>query len=91
MITINNKEELKEYYDEGTNTYVFDDDVTFNCNIDIESDIKAEYVKSWNIKVNDIDAHDIETFDMNANDINAIALYTLDLRANTITAKKISA
>ena len=66
MITIHNLEEMKKYYDKQLNTYVFDDDVEFTIDIDVESDINA-----WNIEARDINARDIYARDINAYDIDA--------------------
>jgi len=86
MITINNIEEMKKYYDEKTNTYIFDDDVEFNIDIEVRSDIYARdinardinardinacNIKAWNIDALGIDAHDIDARDIYARDINA--------------------
>jgi len=68
MITINNLEKMKKYYDKQTNTYIFDDDVEFTINIDVESNIKAFNIKAWNI-----DAHNIKAWNIDANDINYYA------------------
>lgn len=66
MIIINNYEEMKKYYVKETNTYVFNDDVGFNFNLNIEANINA-----WDINALDINAHSITACDINANDIKA--------------------
>ena len=80
MKRFNSIEELKPYLNEGTNTYVFDDDVTLEFNLDVSSDITAY----------NIDAHNIDALNINADDINAININALDINANAINAKKIS-
>jgi hypothetical protein len=96
MITINNLEEMKKYYDEHFNTFVFDDDVEFTINIDVESDIKACDIKAknidaWNINADDIYAHDINAQDINARDINADDINARDICARDINARNIKA
>ena len=81
MITINNLEEMEKYYNKQLNTYVFDDDVEFNINIEVKSNIKA-----CDINAHDIDAWNIYVWDINANNIDA-----LDIKADDITARNIKA
>ena len=73
MITINNLEEMKKYYDKQTNTYVFDDDVEFIIDIKVESDIKAWDIKALDINACNINACDIDAYNINANDIKYCA------------------
>jgi len=47
------------------------DDVTFECSIDIEADIRARDINAWDINAWDINAWDINADDINADDINA--------------------
>ena len=39
MITINNYEELDKYYNNNIDTYVFNDDVTFSIDVDINANM----------------------------------------------------
>ena len=76
MIEIKDIEQLEKYYDQKTNTYIFQDNVYFRMNIEIDAninawDIKAWNIKAWNINACDIDACDINAWDINARDINA--------------------
>jgi hypothetical protein len=91
MITINNLEEMKKYYDKQTNTYVFYDDVEFNINIDVESDINAFNIKARNINARDINACNIKARNINAWDINAQNIKAWDINAYDIDAKNIEA
>lgn len=59
MIIINNQEEMKRYYDCKTNTYIFNDDVEFRCNIDVEASIKALEIIARDINAGNIKAKDI--------------------------------
>ena len=79
MITINSLKEMKKYYDKQTNTYIFDDDVKFYINIEVESNIKAFDIDAYNIEAWDINARDI-----NARDINACNIKVLDINAQDI-------
>jgi len=76
MITINNLEKMKKYYDKRTNTYVFNDNVLFTINIKVKSsikawDIKAKNINAWNIKAWNINAWNVKANDIEAYDINA--------------------
>ena len=83
----NSLEEIKKYYDEETNTYVFKehgkyiDLVILNFNLNISAniiaksitagDITALNIKFWDIKAKDINAKNIEAKDINAKNIEA--------------------
>ena len=62
------------------------EDVTFECNIDIDASINA-----YNINALDINASNINAWDINANNINASKIDALDINANTINAHNINA
>ena len=106
MITINSLKEMKKYYDEQLNTFVFDDVVEFTINIDVESnieardinardinarDIKACNIKACNIKANDIEAYNISALDINACNIKAFDINALNIKAFDINADDINA
>lgn len=91
MITINNLEEMKKYYDEQLNTFVFDDDVKFNINIEVESNIKAQNIDAYNIDACNIDADDIYACDINACNIEAHDINARDINARDINAYNIDA
>ena len=96
MITINNLEEMKKYYVEEINTYVFNDNVEFNFDVMVNSDINARDItaydiKALNIKAWDINAKDINAKDINAWDINAYDIKALNIKANDIGALDINA
>ena len=71
MITIHNLEEMQKYYDERLNTYIFNDDVEFNINVDVDSDIVGNGITARNIKANNITALNIKAWNIGACDINA--------------------
>ena len=58
-----------------------DDDVIFNCDINVDCDIKA-----WNINALDIDARNIDALDIDAQDI-----YAQNIDARNIDARNIDA
>ena len=91
MITINNLEEMKKYYDKQTNTYVFYDDVKFNIDIEVKSNINAYDIYAYDIEANDIHARDINAWNINACDINARDIYACDINARDIEARDINA
>ena len=81
MIVIDKQEEMQKYYIKETNTYSFDDDVKFNCDIVVESSIKAHNISSFfNIKA----YYDIEAWDIRAGDINAYNIKARNIRAGDI-------
>lgn len=103
----NNLEEIEKYYDENTNTYVFEehgeyiDIVVINFDLDVESnidvnDIIAHDIKCWNIgafniNAQDIIAHNIRAFDIDAIDIKANNIIAIDINAYNINASDIDA
>ena len=101
MIVINNQEEMKLYYNEKINMYLFNDDVKFICDIVVDSginacDINAFDIKAWDIKARDINACDINAFDIKAwdikaRDINACDINACDIKAGNIKALDINA
>lgn len=96
----NSLEEIKKYYYEEINTYVFKEDgkyidvIVFNFDLDVEASIKAyniearnihaRYINAWNIKALDVDACDIDACDINVKNINA-----WDIKARNIVAQDI--
>ena len=87
----NNLEEIQEYYDRSTNTYVFKENgsyidlVVFEFNLETDSSIDAWDIKAWNIK-----AHEIFSRDINAAVINAHNIYARNIIAWSIIAENIS-
>ena len=90
-------EEIEKYYDEVTNTYVFEENgeyidlVVLNFDLNIEADIDAKHIKAWNIDAWNIDAWDITAYDINAWDINThnISYYAVCYAYNNIKCKSI--
>lgn len=81
----NNLEEIEKYYDEKTNTYVFEENdgyidlVVFNFDLDVKANIdamniNARDIKAWNINAYNINAYNINAWDICANDITYFAL-----------------
>ena len=91
MITINNLEEMQKYYDERLNTYIFNDDVEFNINVDVDSDIVGNGITARNIKANNITALDIDAWNIDACDIKANDIDALNIKAWNIDACDINA
>lgn len=100
MIKLNKLEDLKPYYVEEINTYVFNDHIkiTFNlyirANIDAWNinarDINAYNIDAWNINAGHINANDIKARHINTHDINANDIKAWDINANDIKADSIS-
>ena len=81
MKIFKNLEEIKPYYNEETNTYIFsennrlidikiDFDLNIKCNINA-LDIKARGIKALDIKARDINAFDIKSYDIESWNIKA--------------------
>lgn len=94
----NSLEEVENYYDQETNTYIFKENgehidlVIFNFDLNLDANIKAYNIilvcdiNACNIKANNIYANDI-----NANHIKAHNIYAKDIKVKNIIAKDIAA
>lgn len=97
MITINNLEGMKPYYNAETNTYVFDDDVYFKFDLAIQADISVTHniyggnINARNINAYDIDARNINAWNIHADDIRACNIDAHNIKANDIHAWNINA
>ena len=86
----NSIEEIQEYYDEESNTYVFTKDnvyidvVKFNFNLNVKANIKARNIIAMDITAKDITANDISARDINAWNINALEIKADSIEANDI-------
>ena len=90
MIVINNQEEMKPYYNEEINMYLFNDDVKFICDIVVDSGIDACNIDARDIKAFDINACDIKAWDIKAWDIKSGDIKARDINACDIKADNIS-
>lgn len=90
-----NLEEMQEYYDENSNTYIFKEDdeyidwVIFNFDLNIEANIRtrdifAPSITAWNIDAWNIDAWNIEAYDIRALDIDADNIIAGNIKARNI-------
>lgn len=71
---------------------IIDDDVTFECNINLSSvDIKAHDINAGDINVWNINAYDVKAYDINAYNINAWNINANDINAGDIIAGDIKA
>ena len=86
----NNLDEIKKYYDEKTNTYIFKeygmyiDLVVFNFDLNAKSNIYARNIYARNINALNINARDIYVCYLNANDIKAHDISTASINADNI-------
>lgn len=98
----NSLEEIEEYYDIETNTYIFKEDgehidlVIFNFDLNVEANIEAYNIEACDIFVNDINAYNIKANNIYANNINANHIkahniYALDIKVKNIIANDIAA
>ena len=87
----NSLEEIEEYYDKKSNTYIFKEDgkyidlVVFNFDLDVEANIDAKDIDALNI-----DALNIEACNIDASDIKAMNIEAWDINAWNIEAQDIS-
>ena len=91
MITFNSISELKPYYQEETDTYIFLDDVMFNFDLVVDCNIKAVNIKAYDIDVMNIEALNINARDIKAIEITAEDIDALDIKADNINARNIDA
>ena len=98
----NSLEEIEEYYDKETNTYIFKENgehidlVIFNFDLNVEANIEAYDIETcdinvWNINACNIKANNIYANNINANHIKAHNIYALDIKVKNIIANDISA
>ena len=95
MIIINEAIEINKYYNKEKNTYVFNDDVTFEIDIDIDAHMIAKKmiaknIDAWNIYAKNIDALDINALDINAWNINAWNIDAKNIDACDMNVYKIN-
>lgn len=72
MIEINTPNEIEKYYNKDKNGYIFDDDVTIKCDINVGT--RNIYAK--NIHANNLTAHDIWCNNMNVCHLEAYNIYS---------------
>ena len=98
----NSLEEVENYYDQETNTYIFKENgehinlVIFNFDLNVEANIEAYDIEACDIFVNDINAcnikaNNIYANNINANHIKAHNIYALDIKVKNIIANDIAA
>ena len=96
MIILKNKEEMKKYYVEETNTYVFNEDVEFLFDVEVDANIYAcdihvhGDIKAYDINVMDITANNINSDTIDASDIRAMDIDACDIKSWSIKARDIS-
>ena len=98
----NSLEEIEEYYDIETNTYIFKEDgehidlVIFNFDLNLDANIEVYNINACDIHVRDINARNIHANNIYANNINANHIkahniYALDIKVKNIIANDIAA
>ena len=93
MKEFNKIEEIEQYFNKESNTYIFKDsdglrmDVKFNFDLNID----AGDINAWNINAGNIDAGDIDAGNIDAGDINARNIDAGDINARDINAWNINA
>ena len=103
----NNLKEMKRYYDEETDSYIFKengkfiDEIIINFDLNIESNIEAHNVRGTSITAKNIHVRNISAWEINAYDIDsrcidvgviqARDIYTSTIEAMDIYARDINA
>ena len=94
----NNLEEIQQYYDKNTNTYIFKENgnyiielIKFKFDLNIEANIKAYNIDAYNITAYNIDTWNITANNINVNNINACDINAKDIKAHDIIANDIKA
>ena len=86
----NNLEEMKRYYDEETDTYIFKendefiDEIIINFDLNVESDIVACVVRATSITAKNIHARNITAWEINACDIKCVNINAGMIKARDI-------
>tara|TARA_R100000750_G_scaffold6047_2_gene4706 strand:+ start:364 stop:858 length:495 start_codon:yes stop_codon:yes gene_type:complete len=84
MITINKKEEMEKYL--VGNTYVIEDDVTININLNLKwmdlkgYNLECRDLRCWNLRCNDLNCSDLRCNDLVCNELRCLDLVCNDLR-----------
>ena len=93
----NNLEEMKRYYDEETDSYIFKengkfiDEIIINFDLNIESNIEAHNVRGTSITAKNIHVWDISAWEINACDIESRCIDVGVIRARDIYTSTIEA
>lgn len=69
MLIFNNLQEMKPYYNQETRTYVFEEDIKLNFNLEVDANICA-----WDINALDITTRNITALNIDARDISYWAI-----------------
>ena len=94
MITINKKEEMEKYL--VGNTYVIEDDVTININLNLKwmdlkgYNLECRDLRCWNLRCNDLNCSDLRCRDLVCNDLSyyAFAIAYNSFRCKTAKARR---
>ena len=94
-------EDIEEYYDEKSNTYIFMDDnryidlIIFNFNLKIDANIDAcsiiaKNILAYNISTSDIKADNINAYDIHAGNISyyAVCFTYYNLKCKSIEGRR---
>ena len=88
----NSLEEIQQYYDEESNTYVFKENnkfidiVNFNFDLEVDANIIAYNVRAFNIRSLNIKVYDMNTWNIDADYIEAHIINSDDINAKKIKA-----
>ena len=86
-----NPEEIEEYYNKTTNTYVFEEDGDYIDVIIFYFDLKVDAnINACDIIAKNITAHDIDAWNIKADNIDAYDIYADNIEAYNIKARDIS-
>ena len=88
MITINKKEEMEKYL--AGNTYVIEDDVTININLDLEGySLRCLDLRCWNLECRDLECYNLECRDLECYNLECLDLsyYAFAIAYNSFRCK----
>ena len=86
----NNLKEMKKYYDEETDTYIFREndeyieEIIINFDLNVESNIEAHNVRGTSISAKNINVWDIIAWEINACDIKCVNINAGMIKARDI-------
>lgn len=93
----NSLEEVENYYDQETNTYIFKENgeyinlVIFNFDLNVDANVEVYNINACDILVRDINACNIKANNIYANDIKVKNIIANDIAAGDINAWNINA
>ena len=84
-------EEIQQYYDERSNTYIFKENKNYIPHIEFHFDLTVEAnIDARDIKAHNINAFDIDAFEIKAQNIRAYNIHAFIVEAEYVSSSDIS-